>query len=98
MYTVVVRNQGSGADENIKVMAELPEQFEFVSARGPGGEVKADGKSVNLGVVKKLEPKEKVEWHLRVKAKEQADVRMKVELTSDYLQTPVPEVGAHADH
>ncbi len=90
VYTIVVRNQGSGPDENVKVTCELPDQFKFVRADGPT-EAKADGQTVNLGTIDKLEPNEKVSWNLHVKADKAGDIRNKIELNSDYLQNPVPE-------
>ena len=57
-YRITVVNQGSGADENVKVTLRVPDQFKLVEASGPG-ESKADGQTVTLGPVDRLPPQER---------------------------------------
>ncbi len=90
IYTIVVRNQGTGPDHNVQIKATLPDNFEFVSARGTT-EVKAEDKTLTFEPIEQLESKEKAEWQVRVKATSPGDVRNKIELTSKYLDQPVPE-------
>jgi len=91
IYEIVVRNQGSGPDKNVQIKCKLPEQFKFVDSDGPT-KAKADGQTITFGPIDQLGPKEKVSWTLRVKAEKPGDVRNEIELTSDYLQKPVPEL------
>ena len=89
-YDIVVRNQGSGADQNVQIKLMVPDQFEFVSASGTT-KATADGQTVTFEPVPSLAPKAKVGWTIRLKAVKDGDVRTEVQLTSDYLQTPLPE-------
>ncbi len=89
-YDIVVRNQGSGADQNVRIKVQLPDQFEFVSASG-ATKAEADGQTVTFQPIDELGPKDKASWSLRLKAKKPGDVRTKVELNSEYLHSPVPE-------
>ena len=91
VYTVVVRNQGTGPDHDVKVVCTLPDEFTFVSGNGPT-EVKADGQKVDLGTIEMLAPRAKATWTIRVKANKVGDLRNKVELTSKYLTEPLPEL------
>lgn len=90
-YTVTVVNQGSGADENVKVKIELPQQLKFLGSDGPT-EAKADGQTVHFSPVKKMEPGEKAVWTMRVEVMNAGDIRTRAELTSDYLQQPAISV------
>ena len=91
IYTIVVRNQGTGPDHDVKVVCTLPKEFTFVGGDGPT-EIKADGQKVDLGTIATLAPRAKVSWTIRVKADKQGDLRNKVELTSRYLTEPLPEL------
>lgn len=90
-YHIVVRNQGSGPDKDVQLKLELPEQFEFVSATGTT-DVKANGQTLEFGTIDQLDAKAKASWNVRLKAMKAGDVRTKVELSSDYLKDPVPEL------
>ena len=90
VYTLVVLNQGEGEDRNVKLVVHLPEGLTFVSADGPT-KATVKGQDVTFGTIEKLAGKEKVSWTITAKADKPGDVRTKVDLTSDYLTTPVPE-------
>lgn len=89
-YTIVVRNQGTGPDQNVQITANLPENLEFLEARGTT-EVQAEGKTLTFQPIKTLGPNEKAQWTVRVKANSEGDVRNQIELTSEYLDQPVSE-------
>ena len=61
VYRVTVLNQGSGADNDVKVTCTLPDQFKFVDVSGPT-KAKADGQTVHLGTIDRLGPHERVAW------------------------------------
>jgi len=90
VYTIVVLNQGEGEDRNVKVVCRLPEGLTYVEAAGPT-KATASGQDVTFGAIDRLAPKEKATWTLTAKATKPGDVRTKVELSSEYLTTPVPE-------
>lgn len=90
-YRIVVRNQGSGPDENVHLKLDVPDQFEFVDASGTT-DVKANGQTLDFGTIDKLAPKAKASWNVRLKATKAGDVKTKVELDSEYLDSPVPEL------
>ncbi|WP_435008720.1 CARDB domain-containing protein [Tundrisphaera lichenicola] len=90
VYTIVVLNQGEGEDRDVKVVCNLPEGLSFVKADGPTN-AGADGQTVTFDPIDKLDPKEKATWTLHAKVNKPGDVRTKVNLTSDYLTTPVTE-------
>jgi len=92
VYTIAVRNQGSGPDEDVKIVVQLPEQLSFVSADGPT-KAQADGRKVTFEPVDQLAPGERVVWKLRAKAEKSADVRTRVELSSAYLSAENPGIS-----
>ena len=87
-YTLQVINQGTGPDNNLTIKVMLPGEVEYVDGNGPT-EIKAEGQTLSLGVVKQLDPGKVVTWNLRVKAKTAKDVRTTASLDSDYLDAPV---------
>ncbi|MGE5757211.1 MAG: CARDB domain-containing protein [Planctomycetaceae bacterium] len=90
VYTIVVLNQGEGEDRDVKVVCRLPEGLTYVDSSGPT-KATADGQTVTFRPIDRLEPKEKATWTVTAKATKAGDVRTKVELTSEYLTTPVRE-------
>lgn len=47
---------------------------------------------MNLKPLDQIKPGQRVEWKLKARANEVSDVRVRVELNSDYLDSPVPDV------
>jgi uncharacterized repeat protein (TIGR01451 family) len=86
-YTITVKNQGSGIDKNVRVVATLPEEETFISAKGVTG-VKRDGRTLTFEPVAALAPGETVTWKVAARAERAADVRFRVELSSDWLTRP----------
>ncbi len=89
-YTITVTNQGTAEDTNIVIECTLPEEQEFVSAKGPTKET-VDGKTVTFAPVKSLDPKEKVTFKVVAKALKAGDVRFAVSMNSDQLKSSVDE-------
>ena len=90
VYTILVLNQGDGADQNVKITCTLPDGMSYVSSDGPTKGT-ADGQKVTFEAIPNLEAKEKATWTVTAKADKPGDVRTRVELTSEYLHNPVPE-------
>jgi uncharacterized repeat protein (TIGR01451 family) len=94
-YTIVVTNQGSADDTNIKIVCEIPPQMSFVSAGGatPGT---AQGNTVTFAPLPRLGPKERATFKVVAKGintagNDTADVRFKTTMTTDQTTSPVEE-------
>ncbi len=81
-YAILVENQGTAADRNVKIEVELPDQLEFEKATGET-EAKADGNKLQFEAIDELAAGERVQWKVRAKALEKGDIRFRVALTSD---------------
>jgi predicted component of type VI protein secretion system len=66
----------------------LPDSEEFVSCTGITV-ANVDGKTINMGIVDTLAPKEVAEWHVIVKALKNDDARFNVALSSDQFGNPI---------
>lgn len=91
VYTVQVKNQGSAPATNVALTAQLPKNFEFVTASGDT-KIAAEGQNLKFGVIESLAPGAIATWQLEVKAQEKGDTRFEVQMNSDYLNSPVPEL------
>lgn len=89
-FNVVVTNQGSTSDSNVRVTGTLPESMQFVAGSGATG-VSAVGQTVTIAPLTTLAPGARAEWRIRVKAKSVADARSRWEMTSDQFKAPIIE-------
>jgi len=92
-YEITVTNQGSAADNNIRIECILPAGQEYVSADGPT-KATAAGNKVSFAPLSSLAPKAKAVFKVTVKALGAGDVRFKVRMTSDMIAAPVEETEA----
>lgn len=92
-YVITVTNQGSAADNNIRIVSTLPAEQSFVSATGATNGT-ADGKTVTFAPSGSLAPGEAISWRVTVRAESAADSRFRVEMTSDNLTSEVIETEA----
>lgn len=83
-YAIRVMNQGALEASDVAVYATLPEQMQFVSARGPTAH-KSEGQQVVFEALPTLAPKKNVRYEITVKAVRAGDVRFKVDLTAKQL-------------
>lgn len=89
-YEIVIVNQGSAEGTNIVITCMLPPEQQFVSAEGPTkGEAQAQ--KVVFAPLDSLDPKAKVTYRVVVKGISEGDVRFKVTLMSDQLDSVVEE-------
>ena len=86
-YRITVTNQGSGPDTNIRVTAKLPNEEQYVSARGTT-EATAEGQTVRFAPIPTLAAGRSAQWEMTVTAKQAGDVRFDVQLESDSLTKP----------
>ena len=90
-YIIQVKNQGTAPDKNVGITARFPANISPSTVSGSTAG-KIEGKVVTFPPVPVLEPKQVVEWRIEAKAEVSAgDSRLKVELRSDLLKTPVVE-------
>jgi uncharacterized repeat protein (TIGR01451 family) len=89
-YTITVQNQGSAVGTNIVIECTLPAEEEHVSSTGPTA-AKAEGRKVTFAPLATLAPKATAVYKVTVKGVGEGDVRFRVQLTSDQLDTPVME-------
>jgi uncharacterized repeat protein (TIGR01451 family) len=92
-YIIVVTNQGSAPDTDIKMKVFLEDSMEFVSAGGATRGSFADG-AVTFDALPSLAPKAKAEWRVVVKAVKAGDVRLRVTMNTKELQRDVMETEA----
>ncbi|MEQ8766953.1 MAG: hypothetical protein RL885_23770 [Planctomycetota bacterium] len=81
-YSIQVKNQGSADDLNVRLTAELPENFELVESEGDTDIQNENGK-LTLGPIERLAAGETASWKLTVKAKSKGEVRLVLKLQSD---------------
>jgi uncharacterized repeat protein (TIGR01451 family) len=92
-YTIEVTNQGTADGTNIKLVCQMEDPMEFVSAAGTTKE-KVEGKTITFAPIGNLAPKAKATYKVTVKAVKQGDIRFKTTMTSDQLDRPVEETEA----
>jgi uncharacterized repeat protein (TIGR01451 family) len=89
-YVIRVTNQGTAPDKNVGITCRFPAQISPVSASGSTA-TKVNGKIVNTTPYPVLQPGQVIEWRVEAKAQSEGDSRLKVDLKTDLLQTPVVE-------
>ena len=90
-YVITVKNQGTGIAKDVVITAELPQELEYISASGDS-EVQSEGENEVKFQAVDLEPGDVAMWNVEAKANAPADIRMRVEMDSEYLARAVPEV------
>lgn len=89
-YTITVTNQGSTPDTNIVIEAILAPEQDLVKSNGPTA-AKAEGKTIRFAPLQTLAPQAKAVYSVTAKGTKAADVRFRVNLTSDAISSPVME-------
>lgn len=87
-YSIVVENQGSDSDSNVKVVVRFPKEIVPVAALGdtPGT---ISGQTVTFAPVSNLSPRQKLNLRVDARGKESGDGRVVVEVSSDSIKTPI---------
>jgi len=92
-YTMMVMNQGSASDTNIRVVCTLEDKVQYISSSGvTAGSIM--GNTVSFAPLHSLSPKEKATWQIVVKGVRPGDVRFRATMSSDQLTRPVEETEA----
>ena len=89
-YNVTVLNQGSELDRNVRLTVRFPEGLTPVSATGPTN-AQVSGQNVTFAPLGTLNSRQTVEYRIDARAKKRGDSRVKVEVMSDGLATPLVE-------
>jgi uncharacterized repeat protein (TIGR01451 family) len=92
-YEVLVSNAGSRMETNIKLMCNVPDKMEFMSAPG-SMRYHREGNAIIFEPVARLAPRSDVVYQIKVKALTPGDVRFKTQVTSTNLVEPVSKTEA----
>ncbi len=93
VYKVCVSNRGSAEDTNVRLVLRFTDELKPESANGPTkGTV--SGQTVTFEPIEKLDPKQCMEYCVRVRAVSVGDARAEATLSSDGLGTPVTDTEA----
>ena len=90
VYRIMVTNQGTGDDQDIRIVATLPDEESFVTATG-ATKASTNGQVITFEPVTNLEPQKSAEWRVEAKANRPGDVRFQVQMTSKSLTKPAVE-------
>jgi len=87
-YEIRVLNQGSKTATNIRVAVMLPAELRPLSAEGPARH-NIQGNRVLFDGLSRLAPKADTTYRVRVQALRPGDMRTRVQLLTDDIQTPI---------
>lgn len=87
-FEIRVVNQGTSKATNVQVRAVLPEEMKAVGAEGPTRHL-FEGQTVTFDSLSRLAPKADTTYRIRAQSLRPGDLRIKVQLLTDDLQSPV---------
>jgi uncharacterized repeat protein (TIGR01451 family) len=89
-YEIRVLNQGSKDATNVRVIVALPPGLQPVAAEGPGSLRHAlQSNQIEFEPLPRLSPKVDTAYRVRVRGREAGDHRIRVQLQTDEMQSPV---------
>jgi uncharacterized repeat protein (TIGR01451 family) len=89
-YEIRVLNQGSKDATNVRVIVALPPGLQPVAAEGPGSLRHAlQSNQIEFEPLPRLPPKVDTAYRVRVQGREAGDHRIRVQLQTDEMQSPV---------
>lgn len=88
-YVITVTNQGSADATNVRIVAEVQPEAEYVSSTG-ATQGSAVGRTVTFAPLASIPPKGKAEWRVVVKGIKAGDTRFKVQLTTAQTEATGP--------
>ncbi|MFO0845041.1 MAG: hypothetical protein U0797_22065 [Gemmataceae bacterium] len=92
-YEVRITNTGSKTEENIKLVATVPDKMQFKNAQGPV-RYQEQGKTIVFEPIPALAPRADAIFRINVKALEAGTERFKIHVTSANLTDPVVKMEA----
>lgn len=87
-YEIRVVNQGSKATTNVRLAVLLPPEMQAIAAEGPTRHA-IQGSRVLFDGLSRLAPKADTTYRVRVKGLQPGDLRLKVQLMTDDMHSPV---------
>ena len=87
-YEVHVLNQGSKAAANVRLVVIMPPELKATAAEGPSRH-SLDGDRITFDGLTRLAPKADTTYRIRAKAMKAGDLRVRFQLLTDDMQTPV---------
>lgn len=87
-YEVHVVNQGSKAASNVRLAVDFPRELRPIAAEGPT-RYSVSGNRVIFDGLAQLAPKAKTVYRIRAKALQPGDLRIRFQLLTDDMQSPV---------
>lgn len=92
-YVIMVTNQGSAPDTDIRIVCILEDKLQYVSSAGvTTGSIM--GHTVSFAPLRSLAPKAKATWRVVARGLRPGDVRFRVTMNTDQLVRPVEETEA----
>lgn len=85
---VVATNRGTRATSNAVVKLTIPEEMEFVSAKGPV-DFKRDGQTLTFNPIPSLDARGEMAFDLVLKSAKPGDARLRLEISSDQMAKPL---------
>jgi uncharacterized repeat protein (TIGR01451 family) len=92
-YEVRITNTGSKSENDIKLVATVPDKMQFKSVQGPV-HYHEEGKTIVFDPVAALAPQANAIFRINVKALDAGTVRFKIQVTSANLTEPVIKMEA----
>jgi hypothetical protein len=87
-YEIRVLNQGTAANSGVQLVAYVPSGMNVKSANGPAAH-RVQGQQVIFEPLSSLSPRADAVYRLAVQSQQPGDMRLKVQLTSDQVKTPI---------
>lgn len=87
-YDIRVINQGSKAATNVQITAFMPNELKFLSAEG-ATRYRIDGQRIVFDALGTLPAKSETVYRVRAQGMQAGDIRLKVQLVTDDIRTPI---------
>ncbi len=85
---IVATNRGTRPTTNVVIKMTLPEEVEFVSAKGPV-DFKRDGATLTFNPVPSLNAQQELDFDLVLKSNKPGDAHVRMEIGSDQMTKPL---------
>ena len=89
-YEIQIVNRGTKAATNVQVWAILPPGMQAVAAEGPTQHAGVEAGRVSFQALPRLAPKADVTYRVRVRGLQPGDLRLRVQLLTDEMETDTP--------
>jgi len=87
---IIVQNKGQEYDANVNVVVNLPPELVPVNASGATC-AQISGQTVTFAPFANLAPRQTIEYFLTLKANGRGDLRPRVQISSDFIRTPITQ-------